>query len=57
MAMHVSSRQIISWVSKNFRSKTSKGGQQLRICNPDGDKRYNLFINTKKEKNRKGEVN
>jgi DNA primase len=40
--------QIEYWLSKNFEIKFGKDNGQLRICNPDGDVHFKLYINIEK---------
>jgi len=54
--MKLEAHQIEDWVSRHFEYKYSKNKTQLRICNPDGDKRFNLYINLIAEENKRGIV-
>jgi len=44
--IHPTSDQIESWVSRHFDYKLLTHKNQIRICNPDGDTKYHLWIST-----------
>jgi hypothetical protein len=53
--IRIKPEQIEAWIARHFNYKSKKNGEELLICNPDGDKKFNLRISTvqKELKNRR----
>ena len=51
--MKIKPAQIKSWVSKHFEYKSASNGRQVRICSPDDDAGWHLWINLELAKSKR----
>jgi len=42
----ITPEHVKAWIAKNFEFRSRKGGQELHICNPDGDRAFRLNVST-----------